>query len=72
MAARLGCSDELRGAIDIMDRGSSYIRQREIVAAGGSLADVVDSLIAELHADMPAPRGAVLEAVGKQAVTAGD
>jgi carboxylate-amine ligase len=72
VAARLGCSDELRGAIDIMARGSSYIRQREIVAAGGSLADVVDSLIAELHADMPAPRGAVLEAVGKQAVTAGD
>ena len=41
-------------------------------AAGGSLADVVDSLIAELHADMPSPRGAVLEAVGKQAVAAGD
>jgi carboxylate-amine ligase len=72
VAARLGCSEELRGAIDIMERGSSYIRQREIVAAGGSLVDVVDSLIAELHADMPAPRSAVLEAVGKQAVTAGD
>jgi carboxylate-amine ligase len=72
VATRLGCTAELRGAIDIMERGSSYIRQREVVAAGGSLADVVDSLIAELHADMPSPRGAVLEAVGKQAVAAGD
>ena len=72
VAARLGCTSELRGAIEIMERGSSYIRQREVVAAGGSLADVVDSLIAELHADMPAPRSAVLEAVGKQAVAAGD
>src|SRR6202035_1261984 len=72
VAARLGCTSELRGAVDIMDRGSSYIRQREVVAAGGSLADVVDSLIAELRADMPAPRAAVLEAVGKQAVAAGD
>ncbi|HVC42580.1 MAG TPA: glutamate--cysteine ligase [Candidatus Saccharimonadales bacterium] len=72
VAARLGCSDQLRGAVEIMDRGSSYIRQREIVAAGGSLVDVVDSLITELHADAPAPRAALLEAVGKQAVTAGD
>jgi hypothetical protein len=55
-----------------MDRGSSYIRQREVVEAGGSLADVVDGLIAELHADVPASRSAVLEAVGKQVVAAGD
>jgi YbdK family carboxylate-amine ligase len=72
VAERLGCTSELRGALEIMDRGSSYIRQREVVEAGGSLADVVDSLIAELHADMPAPRSAVLETVGKQAVAAGD
>jgi YbdK family carboxylate-amine ligase len=72
VAARLGCIGELRGAIEIMERGSSYIRQREVVAAGGSLVDVVDSLIGELRADIPAPRSAVLEAVGKQAVAAGD
>jgi YbdK family carboxylate-amine ligase len=65
VATRLHCTTELRGALDIMDRGSSYIRQREVVEAGGSLPDVVDSLIAELHADMPAPRAAVLEALGK-------
>jgi carboxylate-amine ligase len=72
VAARLGCITELRGALDIMDRGSSYIRQREVVEGGGSLADVVDSLIAELHADAPAPRSAVLEAVGKQVLAAAD
>ena len=55
-----------------MDRGPSYIRQREVVEAGGSLTDVVDGLIAELHADMPAPRSAVFEAVGKQVVAAAD
>src|ERR1700722_17707618 len=72
VAARLGCITELRGALDIMDRGSSSIRQREVVEAGGSLIDVVDSLIAELHADMPLPRAAVLEAVGKQVLAAAD
>jgi carboxylate-amine ligase len=65
IATRLNCTTELRGTLDIMDRGSSYIRQREVVEAGGSLPDVVDSLIAELQADMPAPRAAVLEALGK-------
>jgi carboxylate-amine ligase len=72
IATRLDCTNELRGALDIMERGSSYIRQREVVEAGGSLVDVVDSLIAELHADMPAPRSAVLEKLGKQAVGAAD
>jgi len=65
VATRLNCTAELRGTLDIMERGSSYIRQREVVEAGGSLADVVDSLIAELHADTPAPRAAVLQALGK-------
>jgi YbdK family carboxylate-amine ligase len=72
VAARLGCVAELRGAIDIMERGSSYIRQREVVEAGGSLRDVVDGLIAELHADVPAPRSTVLQTVGTRAVPAGD
>ena len=72
IAARLGCVAELRGALDIMERGPSYIRQREVVDAGGSLRDVVDSLIAELRSDTPAPRAAVLQAVGTPVHTAGD
>ncbi|HEY8672743.1 MAG TPA: glutamate--cysteine ligase [Candidatus Dormibacteraeota bacterium] len=72
VAARLGCVAELRGAIEIMERGSSYIRQREVVEAGGTLRDVVDGLIAELHADMPAARSAVLQTIGTRAVSAGD
>jgi carboxylate-amine ligase len=56
IAKRLGCAAELHGAFDIMERGPSYIRQREVVAAGGSLVDVVDSLVHELDTDRPAPR----------------
>jgi len=32
-----------------MERGPSYLRQREVVAAGGSLVDVVDTLLEELE-----------------------
>jgi len=31
----------------------SYIRQRAVVASGGTLVDVVDSLIEELRTDRP-------------------
>jgi carboxylate-amine ligase len=55
VARRLGCSDELHNALSIMERGPSYIRQREVVAAGGSLADVVDNLVEELRSDQLAP-----------------
>ena len=72
VAARLGCIAELRGAMDIMERGSSYIRQREVVEAGGSLRDVVDGLIEELRSDSPAPRSQTLQAVGTRAVAAAD
>lgn len=56
VAARLGCGEQLHGAIDIMERGPSYIRQREVVAAGGSLRDVVDSLVEELTTNQPMAR----------------
>jgi carboxylate-amine ligase len=56
VAARLDCTDELQRAFDIIERGPSYIRQREVVAAGGSLPDVVDSLVQELLSDQPTPR----------------
>jgi len=56
VAMRLDCSEELHGAVDVMERGPSYIRQREVVAGGGSLRDVVDSLVEELRTDRPASR----------------
>jgi carboxylate-amine ligase len=56
IARRLGCVAEVTDALGILERGPSYIRQREVVAAGGSLADVVDSLVAELRSDGPLPR----------------
>jgi carboxylate-amine ligase len=56
IARRLDCADELAGALGIIERGPSYVRQREVVAAGGSLRDVVDSLVEELRRDAPAPR----------------
>ena len=55
-ARRLDCADELLRTLEILDRGPSYLRQREVVAAGGTLQDVVDSLVQELIADAPAPR----------------
>ena len=55
MARRLDCIQELRNALAIMERGPSYIRQREVIAAGGTLTDVVDSLVTELRTDRLTP-----------------
>ena len=55
VANRLGCAEELDGVVAILERGSSSSRQREVVAAGGTLRDVVDSLVEELRSDRPAP-----------------
>jgi len=51
VADRLGCLDELRLSLGTLERGPSYLRQRAVVAAGGTLADVVDSLVAEMATD---------------------
>jgi len=61
VARRLGCSDELHNALSIMERGPSYIRQREVIAAGGAMTDVVDSLVRELRTDRltPTPKPAI-------------
>ncbi len=60
IARRLGCYAEVQDTLAILERGPSYIRQREVVAAGGSLLDVVDSLVAELRTeDGPLPRRSV-------------
>jgi glutamate---cysteine ligase / carboxylate-amine ligase len=55
VARRLDCSEELRNALAVMERGPSYIRQREVVAAGGAMTDVVDSLVTELRTDRLTP-----------------
>jgi carboxylate-amine ligase len=54
VAKRLGCEEELTGALRILEHGPSYVRQRRLVAAGARLADVVDSLVEELKTDRPA------------------
>jgi len=48
VARQLGCENELAGIFTMSER-PSYLRQREIVAGGGSLADVVDCLVTELR-----------------------
>jgi glutamate---cysteine ligase / carboxylate-amine ligase len=53
VARRLHCADELASVVDVMAEGPSARRQREVVAAGGTLVDVVDALIAELATDRP-------------------
>lgn len=60
VAEKLGCVDDLRHANAIVDRGPSYLRQREVLRAGGSLPDVVDLLLGEMRTGSPAPRPAGL------------
>ena len=52
VAGHLGCADDLNYALVMAER-PSYVRQRDIVQSGGSLLDVVDSLIGELRSDRP-------------------
>jgi glutamate---cysteine ligase / carboxylate-amine ligase len=51
VADRLGCGAELDVLSEVLDHGASYERQRAVVAAGGELADVVDSLATEFAED---------------------
>lgn len=48
-AEQLGCTTQMELVPLLLDRGPSYVRQREVVARGGNLADVVLSLVAELR-----------------------
>jgi carboxylate-amine ligase len=52
VAKRLECEDDLQRAL-VMAGRPSYMRQRDVVERGGSLRDVVDSLITELRTDTP-------------------
>jgi len=56
IARQLGCVDALHDCLAILERGPSYVRQREVVQSGGTLRDVVDSLVAELSMDEPLAR----------------
>jgi len=51
VARRLDCADELASVLDVLAEGPSARRQREVVAAGGTLVDVVDALVEELATD---------------------
>ncbi|HWD07939.1 MAG TPA: carboxylate--amine ligase, partial [Actinomycetota bacterium] len=53
IAQRLGCLPELRHCLTILETGPSYLRQRDVAAASGSLVDVVDALVTELATDTP-------------------
>lgn len=53
IAVRLGCLEELRYVLEILDFGPSYARQRAVAQATGSLTEVVESLVRELATDSP-------------------
>ncbi|MGZ8765772.1 MAG: glutamate--cysteine ligase, partial [Acidimicrobiia bacterium] len=53
VARDLGCVDELAGVLAILETEPSYARQREVVARGGGLVDVVHHLVAEFESDQP-------------------
>ena len=52
-ARKLECESELLGALQILEHGPSYLRQRRWAEAGATLPDVVDRLIEELRSDQP-------------------
>ncbi|MDP9227343.1 MAG: glutamate--cysteine ligase [Actinomycetota bacterium] len=54
-AERLGCLDELRNVNDILMRGPSAVRQREVYERTGDLSSVVDSLVEEMRTGVPCP-----------------
>ncbi len=56
VARRLGCEGDLHYALEMAER-PSYVRQREVAAANGSLVEVVESLIEELASDRPSQPG---------------
>jgi glutamate---cysteine ligase / carboxylate-amine ligase len=51
IADRLGCAGDLKVVSEVLDHGAPYERQRAILAAGGSLEDVVTASITEFRED---------------------
>jgi len=56
VAEELGSANELADVEMILQLGPSYVRQRAVVARGGSLQDVVRMLVDELRTDVPGVR----------------
>jgi carboxylate-amine ligase len=54
-AERLGCLDELRRVNDILARGTSATRQREVYERTGDLSAVVNALVEEMQSRVPCP-----------------
>jgi carboxylate-amine ligase len=54
-AERLGCGEELKGIEEILERGTSATRQREVFRDTGDLSKVVDLLVDELQSGKPRP-----------------
>ncbi len=54
-AERLGCLEDLRRVNEILERGTSAVRQREVFDREQNLAAVVDSLVTELKEGKPFP-----------------
>jgi carboxylate-amine ligase len=55
VAERLGCIDDLYVVNNILERGTSSTRQREVFSATHDLSKVVDSLVAEMNSGSPSP-----------------
>jgi carboxylate-amine ligase len=53
VAVDLGCAAELADVLAMLEWRPSYARQRDVVAGGGTLTDVVHSLRRELVTDRP-------------------
>jgi carboxylate-amine ligase len=51
VADRLGCAEDLKVVSEVLDHGAPYERQRAILAAGGSIEDVVGASITEFRED---------------------
>jgi YbdK family carboxylate-amine ligase len=54
-AEKLGCLTQLRGVHDILERGTSATRQREVFAETHDLSAVIDSLVEEMRSGSPRP-----------------
>lgn len=54
-AERLGCLEDLRTVNEILERGTSAVRQREVFEREHNLAAVVDSLVEEMKKGSPSP-----------------
>jgi len=55
IARDLGCEQDLLRVLDILERGTSATRQREVYDRTKDLSAVVDSLVEELKTGAPAP-----------------